>query len=314
MDASLLAERITLLGPVLRARFGGPVAKIGREAGLGCPNRDGTLGRGGCAYCPPRASGRGQGRSSITQQLEQGLERLASRAARAGRDMPRLLAYFQAHTSTHAPAGRLAPLFEEARAFPGLAGLVVSTRPDCLDPPRWDLLSHLAERLPLWLELGLQSAHEPTLAAINRGHGLACFDAAVAQARARGIEVVAHIILGLPGEGLEQTNSTARHLAGLGLWGVKMHNLMVLEGAPLAANFAAGGFTPWGLEQWAEAAAHFLARLPRQTVIHRLVADPGPERLLAPDWAAHKDLALKALAGYMLEHDLRQGDSCQNTP
>ncbi|MBI5521286.1 MAG: TIGR01212 family radical SAM protein [Desulfarculus sp.] len=314
MDANLLSERITLLGPVLRARFGGPVAKIGLEAGLGCPNRDGTLGHGGCAYCPPAGSGRGQGRSSITRQLEQGLERLAARASRAGREMPRVLAYFQAHTSTHAPAETLALLFEEARAFPGLAGLVVSTRPDCLDPPRWDLLNRLHERLPLWLELGLQSAHGPTLAAINRGHGLACFDAAVAQARARGIEVVAHVILGLPGEGIAQTNATARHLASLGLWGVKMHNLMVLEGAPLAADHAAGRFTPWPLEQWAAAAAHFLARLPRQTVIHRLAADPGPERLLAPAWAARKDLALKALAGYMLEHDLRQGDLCQNTP
>jgi radical SAM protein (TIGR01212 family) len=247
---------------------------------------------------------------SISQQLQQGLERLSRRSARAGRPLPRLLAYFQAHTSTHAPAEALAPLFNEALAFPGLAGLIISTRPDCLDAPRWDLLEGLSHRLPLWLELGLQSAHDATLAAINRGHGLACFDQAVAQARARGIAVVAHVILGLPGEDLKQTNATARHLAGLGLLGVKMHNLMVLEGAPLAADWAAGRFTPWPLEQWAQAAAQFLARLPREMVIHRLAADPGPDKLLAPDWAARKDLALQALAGYMQEHNLSQGDAC----
>jgi len=312
MDSSRLAARVNLLGPVLRSRFGGPVAKIGLETGLGCPNRDGALGHGGCSYCPPGGSGRGQGHLSITQQMEQGLERLTRLAARRGRPTPRFLAYFQAHTSTHAPAPRLAPLFEEACAFAGLAGLVISTRPDCLDQPRWDLISRLAQRLPLWLELGLQSAHEPTLAALGRGHGLACFDQAVAEAKQRGIEVVAHVILGLPGEGPRHTAATARHLAGLGLWGVKMHNLMVLEGASLAADYAAGRFEPWGLEQWAAAAAEFLARLPRGMVIHRLAADPGLERLLAPQWAARKDLALAALAGYMQEHDLRQGDLCQS--
>jgi radical SAM protein (TIGR01212 family) len=310
MDASRLSARINLLGPVLKARFGGPVAKIGLDAGLGCPQRGGPLGLAGCAYCPPSGSGRGLGHLSISQQLEQGRQRLAGRAARAGRPLPRLLAYFQAHTSTNAPADILEPLFQEALDFPGLAGLVISTRPDCLDQPRWDLLGRLQGRLPLWLELGLQSAHEPTLAALGRGHGLACFDQAVAEAQARGIEVVAHVILGLPGEGLEHVQATARYLAGLGLWGVKMHNLMVLEGAPLAADFAAGRFQPWSLDKWCAVAAEFLALLPRSMVIHRLVADPGPDQLLAPDWAGRKDLALAALAGYMQENNLSQGDAC----
>lgn len=313
MDAGRLAARINLLGPVLKARFGGPVAKIGLDAGLGCPQRGGPRGLPGCAYCPPGGSGRGLGHLSITTQLELGRQRLEARAARAGRPLPRLLAYFQAHTSTNAPAATLAPLFQEALDFPGLAGLVISTRPDCLDGPRWDLLGRLHGRLPLWLELGLQSAHEPTLAALGRGHDLACFDQAVAEAKARSIEVVAHVILGLPGEGPEHTAATARHLAGLGLWGVKMHNLMVLEGAPLAVNYAAGRFIPWSLEEWRVAAARFLTLLPRGMVIHRLAADPGPDRLLAPHWAARKDLALKALAGYMQENNLCQGDACPNS-
>ncbi len=307
MDSRLLAGRVNLLGPFLRRRFGGPVVKIPLETGLSCPNRDGSLGRGGCAWCPPGASGRGRAGSSIAEQLEQGLAAVAARSARQGRQPPQALAYFQSFTSTHAPAQALEPLLEPALACPRLAGLIISTRPDCLDPPRWELLRRAAERLPLWLELGLQSAHDATLAALNRGHGLACFDRAVEQAARIGLPVVAHVILGLPGEDPSHTAATARHLAGLGLWGVKMHQLMVLEGAPLAGSYLEGRFQPWSLATWAQAAAEFLAWLPREMVIHRLAADPGPDHLLGPDWAGHKNLALQALADYMIGHNLEQG-------
>ena len=308
MRAADLAARVNLLGPVLRRRFGGPVAKIGLDAGLGCPNRDGSIGRGGCSFCPPAGAGHGLGALPIARQIELGQARLAARAARRHESPPLALAYFQAHTSTHAPAERLRGLFEPALTMPGLVGVIVSTRPDCLDGPRWDLLVEMAARRPLWLELGLQSAHAPSLRAMDRGHDLACFDTAVAEARRRGLEVVAHVILGLPGEGSEEVRATARHLAGLGVWGVKMHNLMVLEGARLAGDLAAGRFRPWGLEEWVEAAASFLRLLPPEIVVHRLAADPGPDRLIAPGWAASKGLALARLAGYMLENDLRQGD------
>lgn len=302
--AAQLAQRINLLGPWLRRRFGGPVAKIGLDAGLGCPNRDPGRGLMGCAYCPPGGSSQGQGHLDITQQLAQGLERLA---ARQQKPPPQALAYFQAHTSTHGPVERLAPIFQQALDCPGLSGLIVSTRPDCLDAPRWNLLSRLAEHGPFWLELGLQSAHAHTLKALGRGHGPECFAQALAQARGRGIPVVAHVILGLPGETPADSEYTARFLAGLGPWGVKLHHLMVLEGAPLAQAWRQGQFRPWTLAEWAQAAAGFLALLPPQMVVHRLLADPGPERLLAPEWTSPKALALRALAQYMLEHDLKQG-------
>lgn len=312
MNAQLLAARVNLLGPWLRRRFGGPVAKIGLDPGLGCPHRDPATGAGGCRFCSPLAAGRGLAGLPLSEQWRRDRERLIAAAARRGQPPPAMLVYLQAGSATHAPRERLAALFDQVAALPGSAGVIVSTRPDCLDPARWELVTGLARRLPLWLELGLQSAHDATLKAINRGHDRASFDAAVAEAHGRGIDVAAHVILGLPGEGGDQTNATADHLARLGVWGVKLHGLMVLEGAALERDWRAGRFAPWGLEQWAAATAQFLARLPERTVIHRLTADPGADRLLAPDWAADKNLALNRLAHYMVEHDLRQGALCQS--
>ncbi|MFH1058260.1 MAG: TIGR01212 family radical SAM protein [Pseudomonadota bacterium] len=312
MDAQLLAARVNLVGPWLRQRFGGPVTKIGLDPGLGCPHRDPVSGAGGCTYCAPLAAGRGQGHLPLSEQWRLGRERLAVAARRRHQPPPAALAYLQAGTATHAPPQRLAAIFAEVAGLPGAAGVILSTRPDCLDPARWELIEELAGGRPFWLELGLQSAHDATLKAIQRGHDRACFDAAVAQARARDINVVAHVVLGLPGEGPAQTDATALHLARLGVWGVKLHGLMVLEGAALEADWRTGRFTPWSLAQWAAATAGFLARLPAATLIHRLAADPGADRLLAPDWAADKNLALARLAHYMLETDLRQGALCPN--
>ncbi|MEW5914311.1 MAG: TIGR01212 family radical SAM protein [Thermodesulfobacteriota bacterium] len=307
MDAARLAGRLNLLGPWLRRAFAGPVVKIGLDAGLGCPHRQGGRGEGGCAFCPPGGAGRGAGQPAAAEQLARGLERLHKRAQEQGRPAPQALAYFQAYSSTHGPTERLRELYEQALAAPGVAGLIVSTRPDCLDGPRWDLLSELASRASLWLELGLQSAHDQTLKAMGRGHDVACFDAAAVEARRRGLRVVAHVVLGLPGEDEGHTNATARHLAGLGVWGVKLHNLMILEGSRLAQDWRAGRLRPWPRKRYAAAAGQFLARLPADTLVHRLAADPGPDRLWAPEWAADKARTLAALADYLEEHEIKQG-------
>ncbi|MCB2193311.1 MAG: TIGR01212 family radical SAM protein [Deltaproteobacteria bacterium] len=305
MDAARLAQRVNLLGPWLRRVMGGPTLKISLDPGLGCPHRPGGVGPGGCIYCPPGGSGHGRG-GSVAQQLSQGLARLQSRSPRG--PTPRALAYFQAYTATNAPAQVLEPMFLQVARHPAVAGIIVATRPDCLPPPTWDLLAEMARRRPLWLELGLQSAHDATLERINRGHDVANFDRAVGQAHKRGLRVVAHVILGLPGEDKGHTNATARHLARQGIWGVKLHNLMVLAGAPLAKKQRAGGLSLWSREDYATAAAAFLARLPRRMLVHRLAADPGPDRLLAPDWAADKDAVLGAIAQALEIDNLRQGD------
>lgn len=297
-----------MLGPWLRSRFNSHVVKIGLDAGFGCPNR--IAGRGGCSFCPPAAYGH-RGAKSVTGQLLDGLDRLRQKARRNKRPSPLALAYFQAYSSTNASPEMLEAALGQVININGVCGAIVSTRPDCLDTPRWETLERLRQQIPMWLELGLQSAHDQTLKTINRGHDVACFDAAVDQAHGRGFDVVAHVVLGLPGEEPEQTAATADHLAELGLWGVKMHNLMILEGSHLADDFHNKIFKPWPLEKYAKAAAEFIGRLPRETLVHRLAADPGRDRLLAPDWAADKDAILSAIAGELERRNIKQGDLCR---
>ncbi len=301
-----LAERVSLLGPALRRRWGRPVRKLPLDAGATCPVRDGSKGRGGCSFCPPSGSGNGAGAVPLAEQVEAGLARLRASAGRRGRKMPAVLAYYQAFSTTHCAAGELAARLEPALRHPAVDGVIVATRPDCLDGPRWEVLAAAAARKPLWLELGLQSSSDATLAAVGRGHDVACFDRAVARARERGLEVVAHVILGLPGEDEAACLATAEHLAGLGVEGVKLHNCMVLEGTRLAGDWRAGRYRPWEREAWARCAARFLARLPAGMLVHRLAADPGRDRLLAPEWAADKAGALAALAAAMEELGLEQ--------
>lgn len=312
MNPNRLSQRLNLLGPWLRRRFGGRVVKLPLDAGLSCPNRDGSIGVGGCAFCPPSGSGTGLGKVPLDQQIRQGLARLASQAARRGQKPPQALAYYQAFSSTYAPASKLSELLAPALAAP-VCGLIVSTRPDCLDGPRWEALVEAARQKPLWLELGLQSAHDDTLTALGRGHDFACFASAVKQAKQLGLKVVAHVILGLPGESMEQVMATAQALAELGVWGVKLHQLMVLEGARLADDYLAGRLSLWSREDWARAAADFLANLPKEILIHRLAADPGRDRLIAPAWVADKQAALEVLAAELERRDLRQGDLCRKS-
>ncbi len=312
MDPARLTQRLNLLGPWLRNRFGGRVVKLSLDAGLSCPNRDGSIGWGGCAFCPPSGSGTGKGSVPLVQQIEEGLARMARQAASRKQQPPQALAYYQAFSSTHVPAFRLAELLAPALAAP-VCGVIVSTRPDCLDGPRWQVLAQAAEQKPLWLELGLQSSNDTTLDALGRGHDFACFVQAVQQAKQLDIKVVAHVILGLPGEKLEHMSATAQALAGLEVWGVKLHQLMVLEGSRLAGDYTAGRIHPWSRKDWARAAADFLGRLPSETLVHRLAADPGRDRLIAPDWVTDKQAALEALALELERHDLRQGDLCRKS-
>jgi radical SAM protein (TIGR01212 family) len=309
LDSSRLNQRLNLLGPWLKNQFGGRVVKLSLDAGVSCPNRDGSIGYGGCAFCPPSGSGTGKGSSPLKEQIEEGLARLARQAAKRRKPSPQALAYYQAFSTTHVSAQHLSELLAPALDAP-VCGLIVSTRPDCLDDARWQVLAQAAGQKPLWLELGLQSANDDTLAALGRGHDFSCFSRAVEQAKQLNIKVVAHVILGLPGESIDNMNATAQVLAELDVWGVKLHQLMVLEGSRLADDFASGRLELWGRRDWARAAVEFLGRLPRETLIHRLAADPGRDRLVAPDWVSDKQAALEALASELERRDLRQGDLC----
>ena len=227
------------LNTYFRSLFGCRVHKVTVDAGLNCPNRDGTLSTGGCIYCNARGSGTGAHRQgvSITRQIERSKERIARRFK-----TDKIIAYFQSFTNTYAPAARLKALYDEALAVDGVVGLAIGTRPDCVDAAVLNLLENYAKDHLIWVEYGLQSAHDRTLSLINRGHDFACFQNAVVATRNRGINICAHVILGLPGESRQDMLATADAVAALGIEGVKLHLLYVVQGTAMETLYRCGGY------------------------------------------------------------------------
>ena len=287
----------------LRETFGCRVQKISLDAGLGCPNRDGTVGRGGCIYCNAKGSGTGAARfAGISEQIKTGKERLAEKYK-----AKKFIAYFQSFSNTYAPLSKLASLYEEALGDPDVVGLSIGTRPDCLSDETLDYLAKLCETHLIWLELGLQSAKDETLERIGRGHSSAAFTDAVARSRARKIPVCAHAILGLPGEDTEDMLNTARFLAVRDIQAVKVHLLYVIKGTALEELYSRGAYSCLTREGFAAAAGEFLALLPPHVIIQRLTGDPHPEELAAPAWALEKQRNLDAVRAYMENNELYQG-------
>jgi radical SAM protein (TIGR01212 family) len=288
----------------LKGRFGSRVQKITLDAGLSCPNRDGRVGTGGCLYCNARGSGTGAWARglTLTRQLEEGKARLTRRYGAA-----RFIAYFQSFSNTYAPLENLRRLYEEALACPKVVGLSIGTRPDCLPQEVLELLAGYARDRLVWLELGLQSAHDDTLRRLNRGHDVACFTAAVHRASALGLEVVAHVILGLPGEGPREMAATAAYLAGLPVQGVKIHLLYVIRGSGLARLYEVGEYQCLTQDEYVSRVVDFIELLPPRLVIHRLTGDPHPGELLAPDWCRDKARVLRAIREEFARRGSRQG-------
>ena len=276
----------------LRQRYGCRVQKITLDAGLTCPNRDGTISRAGCIYCNPRGSGTGQAASgmSIAQQLEQAKEPLRKRYK-----AKKFLAYFQSYTNTYAPVDTLQGLYAQAVADPDVVGLCIGTRPDCVSDQVLDMISEMSMQKDIWMEYGLQSAHEQTLDRINRGHGLHAFEDAVRRTRQRELPICVHVILGLPGEGEEEILDTARYLAEQDIQAVKIHLLYVVQGTALHRLFAQGGYRCLEQEEYADLAARFVHILPREVIIQRLTGDPHREELVAPKWALNKQQTLQMI-------------------
>ena len=281
----LKPNRYLDLNTFLRAWFGERVQKITVDAGLTCPNRDGTVGRGGCIYCNCRGAGSGAfGRGqTITEQLELGRNFLGRRYKAR-----KFIAYFQSYSNTYAPLSHLKQIYREALDVPGIVGLAIGTRPDCVDDEILDLLATMARDKLIWLEYGLQSAHDSTLARINRGHDVAAFTRAVQQSQARKLLVCAHVILGLPGETREEMLATADFIAGLSVDGVKLHFLYVIKATALEALYRSGRYRCLTQDQYVALACEFIERLPPKMVIQRITGDPHPKELVAPQWALGK--------------------------
>jgi uncharacterized protein len=300
-----MAARYRDLNTYFRSLFGCRVQKISVDAGLTCPNRDGTKGTGGCIYCNARGSGTGawtQG-LSIRDQLLRGKQSLAKRY-----HAQKFMAYFQSFSNTYAPLHVLRRRYDEALAVEDIVGLAIGTRPDCVNQPVLDLLQGYSQRHLIWIEYGLQSAHDQTLILINRGHDAACFTRTVRATQNRGIRICAHVILGLPNETREDMLQTARFVADLGIDGIKLHLLYVVKGTALERLYRQGAYQCLDQAEYADLVCDVLERLPADMVVQRLTGDPHPEELVAPTWSLNKTATLSMIHRKLESRNSRQGE------
>lgn len=289
---------------MLRERFGEKVYKVTLNGGMSCPNRDGTLGRRGCIFCSEGGSGdfAADAALSITDQIESQISILSEK-----RPIQKYIAYFQAYTNTYAPVEYLRKIFTEAIAHPKVVALSIGTRPDCLGNEVLDLLEELNSQKPVWVELGLQTIHEDTARYIRRGYPLERFDQAVDELRRRGIEVIVHTILGLPGESDDRILETMKYLNQKDIQGIKLQLLHVLKGTDLAYDYLAGRFRVYEREEYLDLVIRCLENLDSGIVIHRITGDGPKELLLAPLWAGRKREVLNLLHHKMKECGSFQG-------
>lgn len=288
------------LSGYFREKYGKRLGKICIDGGFSCPNRDGVCGTGGCIYCGERGAGEHiEPTLSIGEQVKSALE------GASGDDL--FVAYFQNFTNTYADVDTLKARYDAALIDERIKVLAIGTRPDCIDVERAALIASYKDRVDVWVELGLQTSSDKTAEVINRGYKTEVFDRAVEILHSYGIPVVAHMIIGLPGESEAVALATAEHLAKKALFGVKIHSIYVMRGTALADMYARGEYAPPSLDEYAKTAAKALAVLPPDTVIHRLTGDCPRDMLLAPDWNADKHKIIEKTKEYMQENDLVQG-------
>jgi radical SAM protein (TIGR01212 family) len=292
------------LNTYFRNLFGCRIHKLTVDAGLSCPNRDGTLSTDGCIYCNARGSGTGAYMRglSVRNQILQGKPKIFKRFK-----TKKIIVYFQSFTNTYAPVSKLKDLYEEALSVTDVVGISVGTRPDCINDDVLDLLGTISTRYLVWLEYGLQSVHNATLKRINRGHDFQCFEQAVRSARKHGINICAHLILGLPGESRQDMIETARAIGHMDIQGIKIHLLYVVKGTRLAMMYRQGEYECLEQPAYVELVCRFLELLPRHMVIHRLTGDPHPKELLAPAWSLQKSETLSLIKTRLEKEDSWQG-------
>jgi len=299
-----LRNRFYDLNTYYRNLFGCRVQKITIDAGLSCPNRDGTISTGGCIYCNSRGSGTGAhaGGLSVSEQLESGKAALSRRYK-----AKKFVAYFQSFSNTYGPVEKLKKLYDEALSVENITGLSIGTRPDCVNEPVLALLENYAKDYLVWIEYGLQSANDETLLLINRGHDYKCFINTVEATKGRGIKICAHVILGLPGEEKKDMLKTAEAISGLGIDGVKIHLLYVVKGTRMESLYLDGKYRCLEQDEYAGLVCDFLELLPEDMVIQRLTGDPHRDELVAPLWSLEKAKTIALIKNTLEKRDSRQG-------
>ena len=296
-------------GYFLRSRYGRRVWRISLDGGFTCPNIDGTVAYGGCTFCDNRSfsPSRRVRRREIALQIERGI---AALRRRYGDRCEAFIAYFQPGTNTHAPVDRLRPLFEEAASDPRIVGLAIGTRPDAVDEPVLDLLTELAGRLPVSVEYGMQTMHDASLEAMNRGHDHATLVRAVERTRGRGIQIGLHLLIGWPTESRAQVMASADEVARLQVDSVKLHSLYAVHGTPLGDQVLRGDVTLLDQATYVDWAVEILERLPPDTVIERLVAHAPPEYLIGPAWCLQSAVVRAEIERELARRDTFQGARC----
>ena len=297
----------------MKRRFGTKVYKIALEGGMTCPNRDGTIGTGGCIFCSAGGSGdfavplqgaAGMTEESVHRQIDLAISRISRKM---GSSPGAYIAYFQSYTNTYAPVSYLRQLFTAAILHPEIRVLSIATRPDCLPEEVLDLLEELNQIKPVWIELGLQTIHPDTARLIRRGYELDCFTDAKNRLRRRGLEVIVHVILGLPGEDRTQMLETVSWLGSNDIQGIKLQLLHILKGTDLALLYEQTPFPVMSMEEYLDLVIDCVSLLPPEIVIHRITGDGPKNLLIAPLWSANKRLVLNTLTRRFQERGITQG-------
>lgn len=293
------------LNAFLRERHHEKVIKLSIDGGFTCPNRDGRISHKGCLFCSERGSGdfTPERKGDITRQLASAVSLLSPKWGKS----QTYIAYFQSFTNTYAPLSELKEKYEEALAYPGVVGIAIATRPDCLDDEIIDYLADLSKRTHLWIELGLQTIHEETAKIINRGYALSTFEVALAKLASKNIETVVHLIIGLPHETKEDILASVKYVSQLPLQGIKLHMLHILDNAPLGKYYLEHPFLILEKDEYISLIGEILCLLPPHFVIHRLTGDGPARHLIAPLWTKNKKQVLNDMNHYFKINNIYQG-------
>ncbi len=296
-------KRYHTLNYFLRNKFGDKVFKVSLDAGFTCPNRDGSISTGGCVFCSPRGSGDFAGScSDLVQQFEE-VKEMMSKKWKDGS----YIAYFQAYTNTYAEVDILKEKYYSVLNLEGVVGIAIATRPDCLSDEILDLLEEMSKEKYIWVELGLQTIHQSTAETINRGYALDAYIKAVQELKKRNIDVVTHVILGLPGENREEMLQTVEFVANTGTQGIKLHLLHLVKDTKLVQLYEKGQLRIMDMEEYVDLVVDCLERIPEDMVIHRITGDGPRETLVEPKWSLKKWEVINAIEHQMMDLDTWQG-------
>ncbi|MCO4097113.1 TIGR01212 family radical SAM protein [Macrococcoides canis] len=288
----------------LRNKFGKKIFKVALEGGFDCPNRDGTVAFGGCTFCS--AAGSGDFAGDRVDPIPVQFEKIKNKMHEKWQDGA-YIAYFQAFTNTHAPLEVLKEKYEAALAIPGVVGLSIATRPDCLPDDVVEYLAELNERTYLWVELGLQTVHEKTSNIINRAHDMQCYYDGVAKLRKHNINICTHIINGLPLEDYDMMMETARVVSQMDVQGIKIHLLHLLKGTPMVKQYEKGMLEFMDQETYVKLVADQLEILPEEMIIHRITGDGPIDLMIGPMWSVNKWEVLNGIDDELKKRDSYQG-------